>query len=118
MNTLAGSWTLDYPQHGKRSLISVTARTSLWEGLPDDFQVGRYHSLYARKVPDCLQVTSLSEDGVVMAVEHKHLPVIAVQFHPESLMTQQDNQGLRLIENLIHHYLNTENGMAAGAMLP
>jgi len=51
-------------------------------------------------------------------VEHKHLPVIAVQFHPESLMTQQDNQGLRLIENLIHHYLNTENGMAAGAMLP
>lgn len=109
---------LDHPQHGKRSLISVTARTSLWEGLPDDFQVGRYHSLYARKVPDCLQVTSLSEDGVVMAVEHKHLPVIAVQFHPESLMTQQDNQGLRLIENLIHHYLNTENGMAAGAMLP
>ena len=108
---------LDYPQHGKRSLISVTARTPLWEGLPDHFQVGRYHSLYARQVPDCLQVTSLSEDGVVMAVEHKHLPVIAVQFHPESLMTQQDNQGLKLINNLIHYYLGTATDAAAEASI-
>ncbi|HWR56778.1 MAG TPA: anthranilate synthase component I [Negativicutes bacterium] len=92
---------LDYPQHGKSSLVKVCAPGSVWENLPPQFYVGRYHSLYARHVPACLEVAATAEDGVVMAVRHKEMPIFAVQFHPESIMTLQDNTGLKLISNVI-----------------
>ena len=93
---------LDYPMHGKPSRVSHH-NLGIFEGLPADFKVGRYHSLYALrdKLPAVLEVTAESEDGVIMGVRHRALPIEAVQFHPESLLTLEDDIGLRLIENAI-----------------
>jgi len=95
---------LDYPQHGKISRIRTEGISSpLWTGLPREFEVGRYHSLYASHVPDCLRVIALSEDGVVMGIEHESLPMAAVQFHPESIATLRGNVGFTFIQNVISH---------------
>jgi anthranilate synthase len=63
--------------------------------------VGRYHSLYARRsaLPACLEITAETEDGVIMGVRHKELPVEAVQFHPESILTAEGDHGLKLMQN-------------------
>jgi anthranilate synthase len=93
---------LDYPVHGKASRIHVRGGR-LFEGLPKEFTAGRYHSLFAirEKLPSALEVTAESEDGVVMAIEHASLPVAAVQFHPESIMSVEDDLGLRLLRNVV-----------------
>ena len=94
---------LKTPMHGKASPIQVTGG-HLFAGLPTEFRAGRYHSLYAQKdtVPASLEVTATSaDDNVVMAVEHKSLPIKAVQFHPESMMSFDDEIGLRLVRNAI-----------------
>jgi anthranilate synthase len=93
---------LAYPMHGKASRIRVLGGR-LFEGLPKEFTAGRYHSLFAEvdALPSCLRVTAETEDGVVMAVEHVDLPLDAVQFHPESIMTLDDEVGLRLIRNVV-----------------
>jgi anthranilate synthase len=91
---------LDYPMHGKSSVIDVRGGWT-FEGLPKRFEAGRYHSIYAEQLPAELSVTAESDDGVVMGVEHSSLPVAAVQFHPESLMTTRRDVGLRLIENVV-----------------
>ncbi len=74
---------LDYPMHGKPSTV-VHRNIGVFEGLPERFKVGRYHSLFARKetFPACLEVTAESEDGVIMGIRHRELPIEAVQFHP------------------------------------
>jgi len=91
---------LDYPMHGKPSLVRHKG-VGVFEGLPPEFQVGRYHSLHARRsaLPDCLEITAETEDGVIMGIRHKELPVEAVQFHPESILTAEDDHGLRLMTN-------------------
>ncbi|MDR3435628.1 anthranilate synthase component I [Telmatospirillum sp.] len=88
---------LDLPMHGKPSDILVSGGR-LFSGLPHQFVVGRYHSLHAHRVtmPRELMVTAETADGVVMAIEHRTLPIAAVQFHPESVMTTAD-LGHRLI---------------------
>ncbi len=93
---------LDYPMHGKPSVVAHKG-VGVFEGLPQKFTVGRYHSLFARKeaLPDCLEVTAESEDGVIMGVRHRQLPIEAVQFHPESILTMQEDCGLRLMENVV-----------------
>jgi anthranilate synthase len=93
---------LDYPMHGKPSLIRHR-NIGIFEGLPEEFRVGRYHSLYAipEKLPSCLEITAQSEDGVIMGVRHRELPMEAVQFHPESILTLDGNCGLRLMENVV-----------------
>ena len=93
---------LDPPVHGKASRIRVLGGR-LFEGLPAEFTAGRYHSLYAlrEKLPAALEVTAESEDGVVMALEHRALPLAAVQFHPESIMTLGEDVGLRLLANVM-----------------
>ncbi|MBM36467.1 MAG: anthranilate synthase component I [Acidimicrobiaceae bacterium] len=94
---------LEIPMHGKPSSITVDGGR-LFDGLPNEFRAGRYHSLYAREdsLPDSLEVVARSlDDGVVMAVEHKTLPVCAVQFHPESIMSFDDEIGLRLVRNAV-----------------
>jgi anthranilate synthase len=93
---------LDYPMHGKASRIQVRGGR-LFEGLPGEFTAGRYHSLYAirEKLPAVLEVTAESDDGIVMAVEHVHLPLAAVQFHPESIMSLEGDVGLRLLRNVV-----------------
>ena len=93
---------LDYPMHGKPSKVRHRG-IGVFEGLPLEFLVGRYHSLFARRetFPACLEITAETEDGVIMGVRHKELPVEAVQFHPESILTAEGNHGLRLMENAV-----------------
>jgi anthranilate synthase len=93
---------LDYPMHGKPSRIKSTGGR-LFDGFPDEFTAGRYHSLFAlpERVPDVLRVTAESLDGVVMAVEHAELPVWAVQFHPESILTLDGRFGHHLVANVM-----------------
>jgi anthranilate synthase len=93
---------LDYPMHGKPSRIG-SLKGGLFDGFPDEFTAGRYHSLFAKRdqVPAELVVTASSDDDVVMAVEHADLPVAAVQFHPESILTLEGRLGHRLVRNAI-----------------
>jgi anthranilate synthase len=93
---------LDYPMHGKPSMVQHR-NVGVFEGLPETFKIGRYHSLYAipSKLPAELEVTAESDDGVIMGVRHRDLPMEAVQFHPESILTLEGDCGLRLIENMI-----------------
>ncbi|KYF83885.1 anthranilate synthase [Sorangium cellulosum] len=93
---------LDYPMHGKASKVRVLGGR-IFEGLPREFHAGRYHSLYALRdaLPASLKVTAETEDGVVMAIEHAELPMAAVQFHPESILSQDDDVGLRLVRNAV-----------------
>jgi anthranilate synthase len=96
---------LDYPMHGKGSPVSH-GNQGVFRGLPATFRVGRYHSLYANReeLPSCLEVTAESDDGIIMGVRHRELPIEAVQFHPESILTLERDCGLRLIENMIETY--------------
>ncbi len=93
---------LDYPMHGKSSLVTHQ-NTGVFRGLPDPLKVGRYHSLFAVRasLPACLEVTAETEDGVIMGVRHRDLPIEAVQFHPESILSLDADSGLRLIENVV-----------------
>ena len=72
--------------HGKPSEIKHDGR-GLFQGLPEPFEAGRYHSLAVTSVPDCLEVSATCADDEVMAVRHRELPVDGVQFHPESVLT-------------------------------
>jgi anthranilate synthase len=96
---------LSYPMHGKPSVIRHFNR-GIFAGLPERFTVGRYHSLFARRetFPDCLEVTAETEDGVIMGVRHRELPIEAVQFHPESMLTLEGDCGFHLMENVVNLY--------------
>jgi len=93
---------LPKPMHGKPSTVQA-AGGALFEGLPQRFHAGRYHSLYALRdtIPEALAVTAESDDGIVMAVEHRTLPVAAVQFHPESILSLEEDLGIRLVRNVM-----------------
>ena len=96
---------LHIPMHGKPSRIRVNKPGIVFSGLPKEVTVGRYHSIFADPVrlPNDFLVTAETEDGVIMAFEHKREPVAAVQFHPESIMTLGQNAGMRMIENVVAH---------------
>ncbi|BCH31338.1 anthranilate synthase component I [Mesorhizobium sp. L-8-10] len=96
---------LHIPMHGKPSRIRVSKPGVIFSGLPKEVTVGRYHSIFADPVrlPDEFLVTAETEDGVIMAFEHRKDPVAAVQFHPESIMTLGQNAGMRMIENVVAH---------------
>ena len=90
---------LDVPMHGKASPVR-TRPSRLFQGLPAQFTVGRYHSLFAvrERLPSVLSVAAeTEEDRVIMAVEHRSLPIAAVQFHPESVMTAAGEIGMPII---------------------
>src|SRR5215470_10999960 len=93
---------LSCPVHGKASRIHVLGGR-IFQDFPCEFTAGRYHSLYAVRetLPPDLRVTAESEDGVIMGIEHVALPLAAVQFHPESILTLKDNIGLRLVRNVL-----------------
>ena len=91
---------LEKPYHGKTSLIKVSRKEPLFTGLPDEFEVMRYHSLYVDELPSNLQALAVSEDGVVMALSAKDRPIFGIQFHPESYFTQY---GKKIIENFINY---------------
>ncbi|TIT82205.1 MAG: anthranilate synthase component I, partial [Mesorhizobium sp.] len=93
------------PMHGKPSRIRVSKPGIIFSGLPKEVTVGRYHSIFADPVrlPDGFVVTAETEDGIIMAFEHRKEPIAAVQFHPESIMTLGHNAGMRIIENIVAH---------------
>lgn len=85
--------------HGKTSPIKHT-NTDLFEGMPQGFQATRYHSLLVEResLPDCLEITAETEEGEIMGLRHKDLPIYGVQFHPESIATEG---GMRILENFL-----------------
>lgn len=85
------------PRHGKTSPISHDGQ-GVFEGLPSPFDATRYHSLAVEELPDVLVATAHSDDGVIQGVRHTELPIAAVQFHPESIMTAQ---GKALLANFL-----------------
>jgi anthranilate synthase component 2 len=82
--------------HGKTSLIRHRG-TGVFRGLPDPLEATRYHSLVvaADSVPACLEVTAETDDGLVMGLRHRELPIEGVQFHPESILTTGGHDLLR-----------------------
>jgi anthranilate synthase len=109
--------TLPAPQHGKTGTATVRRPSLLFEGLPDSFGIGRYHSLFAEEsvLPPELRITAVAQDNIVMAVEHRSLPVAAVQFHPESIMTAADDVGHRIIANVMTRIARRPNRRAPAA---
>lgn len=85
--------------HGKTSMIYHEGK-SVFKGLDNPFEATRYHSLIVKKetLPDCLEVTAWTDDGVIMGLKHKELNVHGVQFHPESILT---NSGKHLLKNFL-----------------
>jgi len=87
------------PMHGRSSLIQHNG-SGVFQGLPNPLKVGRYHSLAVslENLPTCLIKTAMTDDGEIMALEHQNYPVVGLQFHPESVLTQY---GHRLLENFL-----------------
>jgi len=88
-----------YVMHGKTSQITHTGK-GVFEGLPSPFTATRYHSLIVEResLPECLEITAESEDGLIMGLQHKTLPIHGVQFHPESIASEH---GHSLIGNFL-----------------
>lgn len=88
-----------YIMHGKTSQIHHDG-AGIYAGLPNPFTATRYHSLIVERdsVPDCLQIVAETEDGLVMGLRHRNMPVEGMQFHPESILT---SEGKRLLGNFL-----------------
>ena len=88
------------PMHGKITRITNYA-TGVLKGLPDQFDVTRYHSLVIAEdaLPNCLRIDARSDDGAVMAISHKTFPIFGVQFHPEAILSQY---GYEILKNFVN----------------
>ncbi|MBO9598566.1 MAG: aminodeoxychorismate/anthranilate synthase component II [Cohnella sp.] len=91
----------DQLMHGKTSEITHDGKT-IFEGIDSPFTATRYHSLIVKRdtLPDCLEISAETSDGLIMGLRHKEYVVEGVQFHPESIMTED---GLRLLRNFLNH---------------
>ena len=89
----------DNPLHGMATTITHDG-SALFDGLPRQLTVGRYHSLVAEpeSLPACLEVNATSDDGHIMALRHRELPIFGLQFHPESILTEG---GHRMLQNFL-----------------
>ncbi|MBQ7822947.1 MAG: aminodeoxychorismate/anthranilate synthase component II [Bacteroidaceae bacterium] len=87
--------------HGVSSIINITGKDYLFNGLPSQLEVGRYHSwiVSQAKLPACIQVTSVDSEGQIMAIRHSEYDVHGIQFHPESVLTP-------LGETILANWLN------------
>jgi len=98
-----GSLKLVEPRHGRSSPIHHDNR-GVFTDLKQDFAAGRYHSLATDRVPKDFVVTAHSaDDHIIMGIRHKNLPIEAVQFHPESVLTMKENNGQKLINNVLKY---------------
>ena len=90
-------YNLQKVRHGQKRILKVRSNSPLFFSLPSEFNIGLYHSWGVQKkdFPSCLEVTALCNEGVVMAMQHKSLPIYGVQFHPESYMSDFGEQILR-----------------------
>ena len=93
--------------HGKQSDVKADTNSLLFKNCPETMKVARYHSLAADNttIPECLEVTAVTDDGEIMAVSHKEYPIYGVQFHPESIMTPN---GKQMLENFINGGKNND----------
>lgn len=93
--------------HGKTSVVSHRG-SGVFAGLPQPFEATRYHSLMVERdgFPDVLEVTAEAEDGVIMGLRHRELPIEGVQFHPESILT---HPGKSLLQNFLHQAVPLES---------
>jgi anthranilate synthase/aminodeoxychorismate synthase-like glutamine amidotransferase len=99
-HTFGGKVIVNYRlMHGKTSLVKHNGE-DLFEGMPNPFSATRYHSLILERdsLPDCLEITAETEEGEIMGVRHKEYPIHGVQFHPESILT---DQGRTLVGNFL-----------------
>ena len=89
--------------HGKTSMISHEGE-SLFGEIPTPFQATRYHSLVVEEssLPDCFEITARADDGEIMRIAHRAHPVVGVQFHPESILTQYGHK-------MLHNFLQSES---------
>lgn len=87
------------PIHGKPSIVKHDGK-GVFRDVSPDLEAGRYHSLIVDRLtlPDCLEVTAETEEGIIMGLRHKELPVEGVQFHPESILTPE---GKRILKNFL-----------------
>ncbi len=88
--------------HGVATPCHLTTRDYLFEGLPDTFEIGRYHSWVVDKdnLPECLEVTGVSNEGFIMSVRHKEYDIRGIQYHPESVLT---SSGRQILNNWLKH---------------
>jgi para-aminobenzoate synthetase component 2 len=88
--------------HGKTSAIFHDGKT-IFKNIPNPFPATRYHSLIVKRdtLPDCFEISAWTDEGEIMAIRHKELPIEGVQFHPESIMT---TAGKDLLRNFVHYY--------------
>ena len=88
------------PVHGKPVEVQHDGKT-IFEGIDGKFSAGRYHSLVVEResLPDCLEISAESPDGLIMAMRHRSLPIEGVQFHPESILTEH---GKLMLKNFLH----------------
>jgi para-aminobenzoate synthetase component II len=92
--------------HGKTSEVTHDDKT-IFRGVRQSFRATRYHSLIINRenLPDCLEITAETKQGEIMAIRHKQLPIEGVQFHPESIMTEE---GKRILQNFLKIYKKAE----------
>ena len=88
--------------HGIQSPVKIIADDYLFNGLPTEIPVGRYHSWVVdnNDFPECLQITAVSPEGYIMALHHKTMDIQGIQFHPESVLTPD---GKQIISNWLNH---------------
>lgn len=96
--------------HGRASNVRFKPEAPLFRGLPSEAPAARYHSLAAdpETIPDCLEITAVTEDGEIMGVQHKKFPVFGVQFHPESILTPD---GRKIMENFLSEIIFRKGDM-------
>lgn len=92
----------DQPMHGKTSLVKHTDK-GIFKGIKNPFTATRYHSLIVERssLPDSLEITAETDDGTIMGLQHKTLPIHGVQFHPESIASEEGHKILKNFLNII-----------------
>ncbi|MEG6586726.1 anthranilate synthase component II [Dendrosporobacter sp. 1207_IL3150] len=92
------------PIHGKTSLIEHNS-LGIYSNMPQDFAAGRYHSLIVEResLPECLEITAITEDNIIMGLRHREFQIEGLQFHPESILTPQ---GSTLVANFLQKCIN------------
>lgn len=84
--------------HGKKDIVKIDNESKLFKGLNNEISVARYHSLIGSGKSNDLKITAYNSDGEIMAVEHKEYPIYGLQFHPESILTEN---GMDILKNFL-----------------
>lgn len=93
------------PVHGKSFSIEVDGRT-IYQKLPKNIDVGRYHSLSGKIIPSCFEISAQTQDKIIMSIRHKTLPIEGIQYHPESILSMKYGAGMQIIKNVVYGRLN------------